>query len=128
MFNACRRGPASISRVVRTASTIFTPVVRSSGITLLTRNVSRPAITSRYLTVSSGNRWGGAAHARQLRDEDDLKTTEHEGPTYTKFQELADQGLVHPAIIREITHGMGHETMTPVQTMTINESLKGRDT
>lgn len=47
---------------------------------------------------------------------------------YTKFQELADNGLVNPNVIREITHGMGHETMTPVQTMTINETLKGRDT
>lgn len=48
------------------------------------------------------------------------------GPA-TKFQELLDRGLVNEAIIKPITEGMGHSTMTPVQMMTINETLKGID-
>lgn len=45
----------------------------------------------------------------------------------TKFQDLADKGLVHPNIIKEITGTMGHHTMTDVQTLTIAETLKGTD-
>lgn len=45
----------------------------------------------------------------------------------TKFQDLADKGLVNPAIIDEITKGMGHHTMTDVQSLTIDETLKGTD-
>jgi ATP-dependent RNA helicase MSS116 len=45
----------------------------------------------------------------------------------TKFQELVEQDMVHPNIINEITKGMGHHTMTEVQTMTINQGLQGTD-
>jgi superfamily II DNA/RNA helicase len=55
-------------------------------------------------------------------------TATGDGAGYTTFQELADSGLVHPAIIREITHGMGHQTMTPVQRLSISQILKGTDT
>lgn len=85
-------------------------------------------------------RYGGVAQARRIEEEeeddrptptslgDDLAPTSNDGPVYTKFQELADAGLVHRSVIREITQGMGHETMTAVQTLTVNEALKGRDT
>lgn len=45
----------------------------------------------------------------------------------TKFDELLEQDLVHPNIVNRITKGMGHHTMTSVQTMTINEALQGSD-
>ena len=48
-------------------------------------------------------------------------------PKYTTFQELADAGLVHPTIIREITEGMGHTTMTDVQAQTISQTVEGDD-
>jgi ATP-dependent RNA helicase MSS116 len=50
-----------------------------------------------------------------------------EFPTITKFQELLDHDLVHPNIVNAITQGMGHETMTDVQSMTINQALQGTD-
>jgi ATP-dependent RNA helicase MSS116 len=45
----------------------------------------------------------------------------------TKFQELLEQDMVHPNVVDEITKGMGHHTMTEVQTMTINQGLQGTD-
>lgn len=45
----------------------------------------------------------------------------------TKFHELADQKLVSPVVVDTITKQMGLETMTQVQSLTINETLKGTD-
>lgn len=128
MFNACRRGPASISRIARTASVFTSPAFRSSILRLTERNLLRPAVATRSLTVSSDARYNTGARTRPILVEDEIEPSQNDGPVYTKFQDLADSGLVHPAVIREITHGMGHETMTPVQTLTINETLKGKDT
>lgn len=128
MFNACRRGPASISRFAGTAVAYTSPAFRLSILRLTERNLSRPAVATRSLTVSSDTRYNTGARTRPILVEDEIEPSQNDGPVYTKFQDLADSGLVHPAVIREITHGMGHESMTPVQTMTINETLKGRDT
>ena len=53
------------------------------------------------------------------------QATEH-GPV-TKFKELAQRGMVCKTVVDTITRDMGLETMTPVQSLTINESLKGID-
>jgi ATP-dependent RNA helicase MSS116, mitochondrial len=45
----------------------------------------------------------------------------------TKFQELADHGIVSPKVITTIVEGMGIHTMTDVQRLTINECLDGAD-
>ena len=45
----------------------------------------------------------------------------------TKFQDLQDQGVIHKNIVRNMTEGMGLETMTEVQAKTINSALKGTD-
>lgn len=45
----------------------------------------------------------------------------------TTFQELADNGVIHPKIISTITGKMNIHTMTDVQRMTINECLDGSD-
>jgi superfamily II DNA/RNA helicase len=44
----------------------------------------------------------------------------------TKFSELSELGLVSPKVIDAITN-MGITTMTEVQTLTINQTLKGAD-
>jgi hypothetical protein len=136
MFAACRRGVVSICNISRTASPIFAPAIKSSALTFSARNVARQAIVSRYLNTSTATGYRTAQatrpqHGRYAHaDEEYLEegTVPANAAVYTNFQELADNGLVDPNVIREITHGMGHETMTPVQTMTINETLKGRDT
>lgn len=45
----------------------------------------------------------------------------------TRFQELADQGLISSNVIDTITQRMNIETMTDVQRLTINETLDGTD-
>lgn len=45
----------------------------------------------------------------------------------TRFDELALRGLVHPNIVDVITRQMKLETMTDVQSRTINEALSGSD-
>jgi ATP-dependent RNA helicase MSS116 len=45
----------------------------------------------------------------------------------SKFDELIEHDLVHPNIVKAITEGMGHHTMTQVQTLTINKALGGTD-
>lgn len=49
------------------------------------------------------------------------------GGLVTKFQELADRNMVCGTVIKTLTEDMKMETMTQVQSMTINETLKGID-
>jgi ATP-dependent RNA helicase MSS116 len=44
-----------------------------------------------------------------------------------KFHQLIEHDLVHPNVVTAITEGMGHHTMTQVQSMTINKALQGID-
>lgn len=44
----------------------------------------------------------------------------------TKFADLKQLGI-HPNLLEAITSGMQYDTMTPVQSMTINPALKGTD-
>lgn len=48
------------------------------------------------------------------------------GPV-TKFKDLAGRGMVCQTVVDTITKKMALETMTQVQSLTINESLKGQD-
>lgn len=65
------------------------------------------------------------AHAEeQTGEETDGARTE--GPA-TTFRQLAERGLVDQGLIRTLTDKMGLETMTSVQSLTINEALKGTD-
>jgi ATP-dependent RNA helicase MSS116, mitochondrial len=133
MFAACRRGAVSICKISRTASPFCAPAIRSSVLSSTARKATGPAIVSRFFNSSSTPSYNGQGFAtRQQYDdgEEHLESgtiTDNEA-VYTKFQELADSGLVHAAVIREITHGMGHHTMTPVQRMSISQALKGTDT
>ena len=45
----------------------------------------------------------------------------------TRFQDLADHGLVSPRVIDVLTQRMNIQTMTDVQRLTINETLDGAD-
>ena len=46
--------------------------------------------------------------------------------TITRFADLPQLG-VNDTLVRAITHGMGYETMTDVQCLTINPALAGKD-
>lgn len=117
MFSLARRGPASISRVFTAVSRI--PSTRPSTLLLSLPNLAKPALESRWLHISTQLRNQAAA----LRE--DVEDSQHK--IVTQFQELVDHGMVHENVVNEITQGMGHHTMTEVQSQTINEALSGVD-
>lgn len=155
MFNACRRGPASISRVFRTTpSSIRLPSTRPSTLALSFQNTSKPAIEARWLHVTSqlsvgwgrrgnegrnggGNSSGGGrgrdrnSGSDEPADAQDFQPsrTNPDFPVVVRFDELLEHKLVHPNIVSAITSstGMGHHTMTEVQQKTINQALQGND-
>jgi ATP-dependent RNA helicase MSS116 len=129
MFNVCRRGPASISKAFRVATPLSRiPSTRPSTLSLSVQSPARPVVEARWLHVSSAlmNQAAAARSAQRFADDGSI-----EQPAsfreITKFQELVEQDMVHPNVIDEITQGMGHHTMTEVQTMTINQGLQGTD-
>jgi ATP-dependent RNA helicase MSS116 len=67
------------------------------------------------------------ALAERQRYDDNGGAQQQEFQEIKKFQQLIDHNLVHPNIVTAITEGMGHETMTDVQTLTINQGLQGTD-
>lgn len=66
--------------------------------------------------------------ANSQRPPSDAQT--HEATRYgpvTRFNELSERGMVCNTVVETITQGMGLDTMTEVQSLTINETLKGID-
>ncbi|WPH00201.1 DEAD-domain-containing protein [Acrodontium crateriforme] len=51
----------------------------------------------------------------------------YENGKITRFEELETSGILHANIVRNLTKVMGIETMTDVQSATINEALSGND-
>lgn len=157
MLSACRRAPASISRVARavTSAPIAFATTRPSTFLLAAQNVSRPlAITRCFSEYVEKRPWGyslarsqdqqqdrqqgrrggwqqgqGQQRGRRFKPvEDQLEPVEQDPSTLiTRYQDLADRELVHPGIIEAITKDMGYETMTDVQSKTISQTLKGVD-
>ena len=65
-------------------------------------------------------------HAEKPPSDVEISAATRHGPV-TKFKDLAEQGLVCRTIVDTITDDMRLETMTQVQSLTLNESLKGID-
>ena len=135
MFNAARRGSASVARTVRSL-----PVPRcmpppfSPCVARLERG-SGSSIAIRTLRSTAPHHYRGPAQAVEAEIQDEVNTQQsnsrvsgaaQHGPV-TKFQELSDRNLVCNTLVQTITSHMGLETMTPVQSKTINETLKGID-
>ncbi|KAG9244212.1 P-loop containing nucleoside triphosphate hydrolase protein [Calycina marina] len=110
MFSAVR-GPAS-RILVGATSTIRTSASKPTPKKFLLQN-SKLTQSARYLSITTSFR--------------QAQPQESNGANVTKFQELEDLSLVHPNIVQQITTGMGHETMTEVQSKTINAALQGTD-
>ncbi|KAB8299314.1 hypothetical protein EYC80_001389 [Monilinia laxa] len=120
MFSVCRRGPASISRALRAVpSTIRIPSTRPSTLSLISQKTSIPVLEARWLHVSS------KLQLQNVATKDAAVVEEHK--VINRFDELTKYGLVHPNVVNEITETMKLETMTEVQTMTINQALQGTD-
>jgi len=122
MFNVCRRGAAPLSQRIAVSATRFA-VCKHSILSLSTGNLNqRATIPFRSFHSSHLQRQYDAAAAQSIPE-----GLREEGELITKFQDLADQGLVHNNVIDRIVKGMGYENMTRVQSMTINETIKGTD-
>ncbi len=143
ILGAVRRGSILAPRVLRATSS--TPLRSSKSFCSLLRSsnsVSRLAAAS--IPHFQTTRWQSNSAAALAEEEavegeieneinaqhppSDFEINQkiHQGPI-TKFQELADRNLVHKNVVETIVSGMKIETMTEVQSMTINETLKGAD-
>ncbi|KAH7385025.1 P-loop containing nucleoside triphosphate hydrolase protein [Cadophora sp. MPI-SDFR-AT-0126] len=134
MFSVCRRGPASISRGLRAASSITTriPSTRPSTLSSSLQISSRIPLEARWLHVSSQLRNYAATAEKDYGDLHPASTEgspamSREARDVTKFQELIDYDMVHPNVVEQITKRMGHHTMTDVQSLTINQGLQSTD-
>lgn len=137
MFVAVRRGPASIAKCLRLPSTSST----SSNLALSWKNgyfVTRLASTPALRAFNTAPPWRqeAAVRAPQYNQNGDAAEEESEpksprakaeyGPV-TKFAELGERNMVCQTVVDTITRGMKLDTMTHVQSLTINETLKGID-
>ncbi|KAH8597074.1 P-loop containing nucleoside triphosphate hydrolase protein [Bisporella sp. PMI_857] len=121
MFSTIRRGPASISKIVRASSTILrVPTLGPSPILRLLQN-AEPLSRARYFHVSSQLKSYTEAQAAPS------PRSTQQGPEVTKFEELLEHNLVHPNVVERIIGDMGLHTMTEVQSATINQALQGTD-
>lgn len=129
-----RLTPLSI-RALTSSSSSKSAFVRSRP--LKTAILSSSSAQRRFFAISSYLRDEASASA-QLADLDPPAGEyahsghghEHhfknQGPI-TRFQQLADHGLVNPALINTITKGLGYDEMTKVQQKTILETVNGEN-
>lgn len=145
MFTAClrRRSPAilrltpiSIRALTSSPSSSKSSILRS--VPLKTAVLSSSSAQRRFFAISTYLRDEANATAEAIVDLDPPageyahsgRGHEHhfkdEGPI-TRFQQLADKGLVNSSLINTITKGLGYDEMTKVQQKTILETVKGEN-
>ena len=140
MLTAVRRGSASITRLAylpspspRSFRSIISPatyrlVVPTKSASHRPFSFSSPA-QQRAATAEAEyieDEIADEASAQRPPSEAQINDSIQRGPI-VKFKELGERGLVCPTVVRTLTNDMGMETMTQVQSLTINETLKGID-
>ncbi|KAF2130358.1 DEAD-domain-containing protein [Dothidotthia symphoricarpi CBS 119687] len=124
MFGALRRCPATLSRSLAatavSARALQRPLLSSSG---ALRTPTYRLTEASLAGFHHSTKWQQIAAHAQAEAEDAPSLDE----PVTRFKDLATLGLVHPNVINTITKQMRLETMTDVQTRTINEALSGVD-
>lgn len=125
MLSAVRQGQA-LGRVLRTCSarSVSSQITRRPAKWQQLSSRLSPLATRTLHSSTPLSRPPATAAAEAGEQEQSARSDE----PVTRFQELADRGLVSDKIIRNITEKMGLSTMTDVQSMTINATLKGDDT
>ena len=123
MVGAFRQGQA-LSQVLRITSSSSTSLPRSF--------LSRPQICHRLPSLASSSlaaRAFSSLPAWRQYAAQAYADNQANGPPqqFSKFQDLADHGIVSPKVIGTIVNDMGIHTMTDVQRLTINECLDGAD-
>ena len=145
MLTVLRRGPTSFANPLRCSSVAATcsRSLRTHQSALLTSSnaASRPHLRKFSIYTPWRQQSAEAAAVREVEAElehtDDghaqkpasttrVGGTADFGPV-TQFKDLGDRNLVSKTVVDTLTGDMGLETMTPVQSMTIDESIKGVD-
>ena len=144
MLNIVSRGPASAATSIFSRS-FSSKCIRAARPRDVQQCISRNAHLNAARSFSTSIQWRRSAAAAAAYEDEaieaeieqevnaeeppsdaKIKLVVNHGPV-TKFQGLADRGMVCDTVIRTLTRDMGLETMTPVQSMTISETLKGID-
>lgn len=134
MFTPLRRCPTSIRwRLISTKAAQSSPLAASQT----ARKPSIPSTTvilpSTYRTFSSTLHFSRNATATEpaieAEEEYEAKADQPAATPalITKFADLDGAGLIEPTVVRTLTQKMKLETMTEVQSRTLNEALKGKD-
>lgn len=140
MLNVVRRSPASVVRSAHLPS-VLTTCLRSTYTRPLDRSVCRSLSNPRLLRQFSVSPFPRqvVAHAEAIENDIADEVTAQRPPSdaqineavqhgpVTRFKELGERQMVCPTVVRTLTEDMGLETMTQVQSLTINETLKGGD-
>ncbi|KAK3711296.1 hypothetical protein LTR37_009676 [Vermiconidia calcicola] len=119
MRRAIQRCSASIPRTLTSIPSTARPCNRFIQSNSALRSTLQPHVRSLHQT--SLLRQQAAAQAEQ-----DQPGNESNG-IITRFDQLAERNIVHQNVVDTLTKGMGLETLTDVQTRTINEALNGQD-
>lgn len=125
MLRALRRGQ-TLGTSIRTSSTISTISSTYSSSTTLSRSLNW-ATASRTSQANLGYK---LFHTTAPQWQEAAAQVAERGGVpqqYTRFQELADNGLVHPTVIDTITRRMRITDMTDIQRLTLHECLGGTD-
>ncbi|KAL8660216.1 MAG: hypothetical protein Q9226_000018 [Calogaya cf. arnoldii] len=130
MFNASRRGSASLAKLAR--SPYSTRCLRFILPRPLTSETPRilPNLSACNFSTSHAIRQPAAQAAAIIENEIDHEGTAQGQPRHgpvTRFIELQERGMVCPTVVKTLVEDMKLETMTQVQSLTINETLKGGD-
>lgn len=143
MFNTLRWGCIFLSRSSRSSKLPFTHCrPSSSGIFDAATQWPLAVPLAHRIHSSRRIRSSAEATAHELGDVNDHhQNVTHNVPRHsissafpkpengpvTMFRELVEREMVDGTIVETLIKDMGLETMTPVQSLTINETLKGVD-
>lgn len=123
-----RRCAVAVSR-----NTSATPILRSRQRFLSTTKLSSPIAKAAFLPKNFANAsrfYSSEASAVEAKASDEpsneIFTTTEDSVAEDSFASLERFG-VHRNLLKAITGNMGYETMTPVQSKTIQPALKGTD-
>ncbi|KAL8854737.1 MAG: hypothetical protein Q9221_000519 [Calogaya cf. arnoldii] len=103
--------------------------IRYSPLTSKTLRI-HPNLSACNFSTSYAIRQPAAQAAAIIEDESDHEVTAQRPPRngpVTRFIELQERGMVCPTVVKTLVEDMKLETMTQVQSLTINETLKGGD-
>lgn len=123
MLSFYRRAPSAL-RAIHIATT---PSTSSAS-----RSISTDQLRSRVLLlqakrISQSSRPFSTAPCRFHQAVAESTSQDAQSNEFTRFTELAQNGLISPKVIDTITNRMNIHTMTDVQRMTLNHCLDGTD-